>query len=74
VFVDEVQALGQEYGDTEIAQELVEADHSLVRFYIPPKARWFYLTQLSPVGLGEALTDAVRAVSRENPRLACVFR
>jgi type I restriction enzyme M protein len=73
VFVDEVRALGQEYGDAEIVQELVEADHSLVRFYIPPKSRWFYLAQLSPVGLGEALTDAVRGVSRENPRLAGVI-
>jgi type I restriction enzyme M protein len=73
VFADEVMALGEEYGNPDIAQELVEADHSLVRFYIPPKARWSYLAQLSPVGLGEALTDAVRAVSRENPRLGGVI-
>jgi type I restriction enzyme M protein len=73
VFADEVQGLGEEYGDVDVAQQLVEADHSLVRFYIPPKARWSYLAQLSPVGLGEALTDAVRAVSRENPRLAGVI-
>jgi type I restriction enzyme M protein len=73
VFADEVQGLGEEYGDVDVAQQLVEADHSLVRFYIPPKARWSYLAQLSPVGLGEALTDAVRAVSRENPRLTGVI-
>jgi len=73
VFADEVQALGEEYGNAEIAQELVEADHSLVRFYIPPKARWSYLAKLSLVGLGEALTDAVRAVARENPKLAGVI-
>lgn len=73
VFADEVQGLGEEYGDVDVAQQLVEADHSLVRFYIPPKARWSYLAQLSPVGLGESLTDAVRAVSRENPRLAGVI-
>jgi type I restriction enzyme M protein len=73
VYADEVQALGEEYGDPETAQELVEADHSLVRFYVPPKARWSYLAQLSVVGLGEALTDAVRAVSRENPVLAGVI-
>jgi len=73
VFADEVQGLGEEYEDADVAQQLVEADHSLVRFYIPPKARWSYLAQLSPVGLGESLTDAVRAVSRENPRLAGVI-
>lgn len=73
VFADEVQALGEEYSNPDVAQELVEADHSLVRFYIPLKARWFHLAQLSSVGLGEALTDAVRGVSRENPRLAGVI-
>lgn len=73
MFADEVRTLGEEYGDPAIARELVEADHSLVRFYILPKARWSYLARLSPVGLGEALTDAVRAVARENPRLAGVI-
>jgi len=73
VFADEVAALGTEYGDPDVAQELVEADHSLVRFYIPPKSRWTYLAQLSTIGLGESLTDAVRGVSRENPRLAGVI-
>ena len=73
VYADEVQMLGEDYGDIETAQKIVENDHNLVRFYIPPKARWSYLAQLSPVGLGEALTDAVRAVARENPRLAGVI-
>lgn len=73
VFADELQGLGEEYGDVKIAQDLVESDHSLVRFYIPPKSRWSYLAQLSTVGLGEALTDSVRAVSRENLKLAGVI-
>lgn len=73
VYSDEVKALGKEYDDQAITQELVEADHSLVRFYIPPISRWSHLAQLSSVGLGEALTDAVRGVSRENPRLAGVI-
>ena len=54
VFADEVQALGEEYNDDKIAQKLVEADHSLVRFYILPKARWSNLARLAPVGLGQA--------------------
>lgn len=73
VFADEVAALGEQFGDAETAMALVEADHSLVRFYIPPKSRWSTLAQRSRVGLGEALTDAVRAVARENPQLAGVI-
>jgi type I restriction enzyme M protein len=73
VFDDEVSALSERYGDPGTAQELVDADHSLVRFYIPSKSRWTYLAQLSTLGLGEALTDAIRGVSRENPRLAGVI-
>lgn len=73
VFEDELQALAERYGDAEIAQELVEADHTLVRFYIPAHSRWLHLARLAPGGLGEALTDAVRGVARENPRLAGVI-
>jgi type I restriction enzyme M protein len=49
VFADEVAQLGEKFGDSETAQELVEADHTLVRFYIPPHARWSYLARQSPV-------------------------
>ncbi len=73
VFSDEVQSLGDEFGSPEFAQELVEVDHNLVRFYIPPKSRWSFLAQLSSIGLGEALTDAVRGVTRENNKLAGVI-
>jgi len=73
VFVDEVSGLKEQFGDLETAQALVESDHSLVRFYIPPKARWDYLAQLPNIGLGEALTDGMRAISRENPKLAGVI-
>jgi len=40
VFDDEIQRLGETYGDRKTALEVLEADHSLVRFYIPPEARW----------------------------------
>jgi type I restriction enzyme M protein len=73
VFTDEIQALGDQFGDAETAQHIVDRDHSLVRFYIPPHARWSYLARQSVAGLGETLTDAVRVVSRENPRLAGVI-
>jgi len=69
VFDDEVTRLGEEFGDAGLARELVEDDHALVRFYLPPQSRWAALAKLT-TGLGEALTDAVRGAARENPRLA----
>ena len=38
VFADEVAGLGETYKDLKTAQELVKADHRLVRFYIPTKS------------------------------------
>jgi len=73
VFADEIQMLGEEIGDERVAWDLVEADHKLVRFYIAPEARWSHIASLPQSGLGEALTDAVRSISRENPRLAGVI-
>jgi len=72
VFDDEVARLGDEFGSRATAERLVEDDHDLVRFYLPKVARWGRLAKLT-TGLGEALTDAVRAVSRENPKLAGVI-
>jgi len=65
VFEDELADLG----DT---ARYVDQDHSLVRFYIPPAARWQAIAQRT-TGLGELLTDAVRALARENPRLQGVI-
>jgi type I restriction enzyme M protein len=72
VFEDEVAALSLEFGAAEVAASLVEQDHSLVRFYLPELARWPSIAAKT-VGLGEHLTDAMRAVARENPRLAGVI-
>lgn len=44
----------------------------MVRFYIPPEARWPEIRQKT-TGLAEHLTDAVRAVARENPKLEGVI-
>lgn len=65
VFEDELQQLGN-------TAKYVDADHSLVRFYIPGNARWPNITRQT-TSLGEFLTDAVRAVARENPRLSGVI-
>jgi type I restriction enzyme M protein len=65
VFEDELKELGS-------TAQHVDADHDLVRFYIPPSARWEIVRRVT-TGLGDHLTDAVRAVARENPRLQGVI-
>jgi type I restriction enzyme M protein len=72
VFEDEVQRLGQEFGDPKLAARLVDQDHKLVRLYVPEIARWPAIRQRT-TGLGEYLTNAARAVARENPKLQGVI-
>lgn len=72
VFEDEIQALSQDFGNLNTTIKLVEQDHKLVRFYIPEPARWPNIRKQT-ASLGEYLTDAVRAVARENPRLQGVI-
>lgn len=82
VFDDEVQRLTETYGDRETAMEILEADHSLVRFYIPPEARWPVVSNREPFqwpagkepkSLGEQLTTTIRAIVKHNPSLAGVI-
>jgi type I restriction enzyme M protein len=72
VFEDEIEKLAEDYGSRKIAEELVEEDHSLVWFYIPKKARWTEILKQSSKQ-GEYLTDSVRAIARENPKLQGVI-
>tara|TARA_Y100000310_G_scaffold332551_1_gene408369 strand:+ start:281 stop:1801 length:1521 start_codon:yes stop_codon:yes gene_type:complete len=72
VFDEEIEKLAQEYDDKKTAEDLVEEDHSLVWFYIPKNARWEAVFKQS-TRLGEFLTDAVRAIARENPKLQGVI-
>ncbi len=65
VFEDELGELGD-------MAKYVPQDHAMVRFYVPEHALWPNL-QRRTAGLGEYLTDAVRAVARENPRLQGVI-
>ena len=67
VFEDEVRAIAAGRGE-DLARELVEADPSLVTFYLPANARWEYIARLSDQ-VGQGLTDAVRAAARANPML-----
>jgi Type I restriction-modification system methyltransferase subunit len=83
VFDDEIERLAEEYGDRATALEIAEADHSLLRFYVPPEARWAVISgreqydwpldergrSTAPRDIGEHLTRAVRAVVKHNPTL-----
>ena len=82
VFDDEVARLAEEYGDRDAALEIAEGDHSLLRFYLPPEARWRVISGRAtmewpkgqqPKDVGEHLTKAVRAVVKHNPTLAGVI-
>lgn len=76
VFEDEVNHLAEEFGSSEVAWKMVEDAHRckqpLVRFYIPPDARWEAIRQKT-TGLGQYLTTVMRAVARENPELQGVI-
>ncbi|MBI3760251.1 MAG: SAM-dependent DNA methyltransferase [Chloroflexi bacterium] len=72
VFDDEIARLTEAFGDEKTARALVKKDHSLVRFYIPPKGTWSEIRQ-SATKVGERVTDAMRAIARENPALQGVI-
>ena len=87
VFDDEIDRLAEEYGDIDVAREIAENDHDLLRFYLPPEARWSVVSgretydwpddqqgrSTRPGDVGEQLTRAMRAVVRHNPRLSGVI-
>lgn len=87
VFDDEIDRLAEEYGDRDVAIEIADDDHSLLRFYLPPESRWAVISGRAqydwpddergrttrPRDIGEHLTKAVRAVVRYNPTLAGVI-
>ena len=73
VFEDQVAGLVEEFGDEDTALLLVDEDHALVDFYIPESARWPSIRDHPQQGLGPYLTDVVRAVARENPKLQGVI-
>lgn len=87
VFDDEIARLAEEFDDLDVALEIAESDHSLLRFYLPPEARWNVISGRTPYewpvdergrttqprDIGEHLTKAVRAVVRHNPDLSGVI-
>ena len=87
VLDDEIERLSDEYGDRAAALEVAETDHSVLRFYVPPEARWGVVSgrephdwpadergqSTRPADIGEHLTKATRAVVRHNPLLSGVI-
>ncbi len=87
VFDDEVNRLAEDYGDKTTALEIAEADHSLLRFYLPADARWAVISgreafdwrtddtgrSTAPRDAGEHLTRALRGVVKHNPSLSGVI-
>lgn len=76
VFDDEVKRLIQKFGSEQQALRMLEIDHSLVRFYLPPQTRWSIVSgresfkwkkEKQPRSLGEQLTLTMRDIVRANP-------
>jgi len=72
VFEDEIKRMEEDFGSRQKALKLADADHKLVRFFVPENARWASVAKQTK-GVGEYLTDAVRAVAKVNPRLQGVI-
>jgi len=72
VYEDEVCRLREELGDEAMARQLARQDRVLTRFYIPNGYTWPEVRK-STVRLGERLTEAMREIAKENPKLAGVI-
>lgn len=73
VYDDEIERLRRELGfDAETAVQIASADRKLIRFYIPEGCHWREV-RANANKLGERLTDTMRAIARENARLAGVI-
>ncbi|OQA92454.1 MAG: putative type I restriction enzymeP M protein [Elusimicrobia bacterium ADurb.Bin231] len=82
VFDDEVNRYIEKYGDEETALSVIEADNSIVRFYLPPETRWGVVSgrvqcnwpkDKKPKTLGEQITMTMRSIVKENPKLSGVI-
>ena len=83
VFDDEFAKQIEEFGDEDLAREIIDADHQdalksgrnpIVRFYIPQEYCWEALRDHPADGrLGEFVTEAMRLVVSQNPRLSGVL-
>lgn len=74
VFDDEVQRIADKLGSKDKALKLIDKDRKTIRFFIPLKPddinepTWSVIRKLS-TKIGEQLTNKLRDIARENPRL-----
>jgi len=83
VFDDEFATQVREFGDEDVAREVIRADHEdalknnrkpIVRFFIPHEYRWDAIRNHAADGtLGQFVTDAMREVAKLNPELLGVL-
>jgi type I restriction enzyme M protein len=83
VFDDEFAEYVQEYGDEEVAHEIIQADHEdalktgrkpIVRFYVPNEYEWQAIRNHPTDGkLGEFVAEAMRKIADLNPDLQGVL-
>lgn len=72
VYEDEIKGLIKDFEDEQMAKKLVSQDRRLVRFYIPKDCLWENIRKIT-VNLGERLTEALRTIAKENPKLQGVI-
>lgn len=83
VFDDEFAEYVVEYGDEEVAHQIIKADHEdalksgrkpIVRFYVPNEYEWKAIRNHATDGrLGEFVTEAMRKIADLNPDLQGVL-
>jgi type I restriction enzyme M protein len=72
VFEDEMKGIQDKYGNMVIAEDIAYQDHSVLRFYLASQARWDNVAKKTS-NIGENLTDVVRSIAKENPKLQGVI-
>ncbi|MFZ3136373.1 MAG: class I SAM-dependent DNA methyltransferase [Thermodesulfovibrionales bacterium] len=72
VFEDEITTLRDEFGNMQVAEDIVQQDGSVVRFKLPIVSRWGSIAKQT-TNIGEYLTNAVRLIAKENPKLQGVI-
>jgi type I restriction enzyme M protein len=72
VFEDELKILANEFKDIKLVKKLVSNDRKLTRFYIPEHCLWDNIRTITK-NIGERLTDALKEIAKENPKLQGVI-
>lgn len=73
VFEDELAKLARQLDvDIPTTELLVADDRKLIRFYLSPEMRWNEIRK-NTTNLGETLTETLRQIARENPKLLGVI-